>query len=172
MNGDTSANGDRSESEEELIFPELEAEDLIEPLRKARVLDEEAESNEKRKIKYQKKKRHSPSSAPSEPVILSPQPVPFTGSVIPDAPDLPRPDLPVPLHSGIAKISRHEHVGPVELTPNLDWRKEDWFEEGKEREGSPSDGWGEVERVRGPAEREDEDGEDEAMCKLTSHWHH
>jgi len=155
MNGDASL----SEDEEEMIFPELGPEDLTRPPKQERA------GQGKRKTKYFKKRIPSNQEKPNdEAVILSPQPVAFTGSIVPDLQDYPRPDVPAPLHSGKNKVLRHEHVGPVVLTPDLDWREEKWFDGEKEREGSSSsnDSWGEVVRIKGPAERMGEDaGADE-----------
>ncbi|KAK8865804.1 hypothetical protein IAR55_000951 [Kwoniella newhampshirensis] len=74
--------------------------------------------------------------------------------------------LPAPLHSAghKSKNKRRSREHTAELTPDLDWNEEDW--EGvqgklKEEEG----GWGEVVRVKGPAERE-YDGDDDDLMEV------
>lgn len=84
----------------------------------------------------------------------------------PDTPNYPAipertvssPALPAPLHSGEGK-SRHEHVGPVILTPELDWREEDYSTRSSSREGSAGDEedeWSGIERIKGFTEREED----------------
>jgi tRNA-specific adenosine deaminase 3 len=63
------------------------------------------------------------------------------------------PSLPAPLHSTKGK-SRHEHDGPVVLTPDLEWDEQDTASsEAEETE------WAGIERIKGFTERE----EDEAL---------
>lgn len=69
------------------------------------------------------------------------------------------PSLPPPLHSTKGK-SRHEHVGPVVITPDLDWREEDWTSSrSSSREGSATgeeEEWAGIERIKGFTEREED----------------
>ncbi|WVQ97140.1 hypothetical protein IAU59_004250 [Kwoniella sp. CBS 9459] len=81
--------------------------------------------------------------------------------------------LPAPLHSETATVAtgrRHANRRPAELVEGLDWREEDWVNsKGKEKQtdGQSSHGhgqvWGEVVRVKGPAEREIDEDEKEMM---------
>jgi hypothetical protein len=108
---------------------------------------------------------------------------------LPSYPTLPQSvmsDLPAPLHSKKGKTrGRHEHTGAVELTPDLDWREDDWV--GLKAEGSGSGSatlngraldipgeqaeveqvWKEVTRIKGGAEDEEE-GEGEESCRSWS----
>ncbi|WWD18013.1 hypothetical protein CI109_102460 [Kwoniella shandongensis] len=72
--------------------------------------------------------------------------------------------LPAPLHSEghKSKTNRKSREQPAELTADLDWTEEDWEgtrAKAKEDEG----GWGEVLRVKGPAERENDGDDDDLM---------
>jgi tRNA-specific adenosine deaminase 3 len=60
------------------------------------------------------------------------------------------PLLPAPLHSTKGK-SRHEHDGPVILTPELDWNEQD------STVGEDEGEWNGVERIKGFTEREDDE---------------
>ena len=172
VNGNENGNRVASGSEEELIFPTIEPEDLILPFKKEQAGGDVSEphiAGQERQATYAADIPAVPDQPllSDDPLILFPRPIPFTGSVLPDLAYQPRPDLPTPLHSGPNKVERHEHVGPVVLNPPLDWREEDWFDKGKEREVTLNESWGEVERIKGPAERQDEAGVDQAMCKPT-----
>ena len=121
-------------------------------------------TDEVRKKKAQPSLRDREENAVEDGMIHSPQPVQFSTSVIPELPTYPLAEqvlseLPAPLHSDTDKTSRHEHVGPVVLTPELDWRAEDWVDDG---EGV--DDWDEVVRVKGAAEEGDKEDED-ALCE-------
>ena len=82
----------------------------------------------------------------------------------PNYPSLPdrsvsSPSLPPPLHSSKGK-SRHEHNGPVIITPDLDWREEDYIHSrSSSREGSEGteEGeWSGIERIKGFTELEED----------------
>lgn len=81
----------------------------------------------------------------------------------PNYPSLPdrsisSPSLPPPLHSSKGK-SRHEHDGPVTITPDLDWTEEDYtHSRSSSREGSEGEQmeWSGIERIKGFTELEED----------------
>lgn len=174
-NGNHSLDEDESEDEEDILFPGIEPEDLVTRVKERAGIDL-APLRFDVKDKKQAKSLNKPNSYKpkptitdlEEPVILEPRPVHFTGSLIPNnvLPSIPRSNLPTPLHSGPKKGYRHVHVGPVVLTDELDWRQDDWFVAGEEKVGNSEGSLSELERIKGPAETDDNLVEDEAMRKL------
>jgi tRNA-specific adenosine deaminase 3 len=80
---------------------------------------------------------------------------------------VPTPPLPPPLHSSKGQ-SRHEHVGPVVLTPELDWNEQDHL---SPNQCKSDEEWAGIERIKGFTERE-EDRElenDGALSKSAIH---
>ncbi|KAK4688841.1 phosphoribosyl 1,2-cyclic phosphate phosphodiesterase, partial [Tremellales sp. Uapishka_1] len=149
----------------EAWFQNLEGDEKVDERERreerARRRDEGKMTREKEKhLKYEKKQ-----AALAQESIFQPRPMPFgtsseasssttpcsTPPTYPTLPETTMAALPVPLHSGKGK-SRHEHVGPVVLTAPLDWRAEDFA--GNDVGGE--DDWGEVMRIKGPAEEEEE----------------
>ncbi|WVF70791.1 hypothetical protein IAT40_005585 [Kwoniella sp. CBS 6097] len=124
----------------------------------------------------------SASASASASTTVSRNSTPSTSSTSTPAPAYPAAStlssvLPAPLHSEAATVAtgrRHANRRPAELVADLDWREEDWVNsKGKEKEkeqphkqGQEQEqgrGWGDVVRVKGPAEREVDEDEREMM---------
>lgn len=94
----------------------------------------------------------------------------------PAYPDIPAravssPALPAPLHS-TKERSRHEHVGPVILTPELDWKEEDYnFNSREVSNGKSQDELSTgVVRIKGYTEREEDlERDDTGTSECSSH---
>lgn len=117
----------------------------------------------------------------SEPTLQAPRPVrisslpsyPSSSSSSP-APQhtIPPSSLPAPLHSSEHKASGQRHLSkhrqPATLVEDLAWQDDEWKDEmGRDHVGEgkkAGEDWGEVIRVKGPAEREN-DGNDRELSK-------
>lgn len=116
----------------------------------------------------------SPKPAPalqSQPINMIPTP---SRTPTPNYPAIPErtvstPSLPAPLHSSKGK-SRHEHVGPVVLTLELDWNEGDHVSKSR-ADGNSDEEWTGIERIKGFTEREEDEllMNDEALSECITH---
>ncbi|OWT41077.1 tRNA-specific adenosine deaminase 3 [Cryptococcus neoformans] len=118
----------------------------------------------------------------SEPTLQAPRPVhvsslpsyPSSSSSSPASQHtIPPSSLPAPLHSSGHKASGQRHLSkhrqPATLVDDLAWQEDEWKDEkGRDRVGEgkkAGEDWGEVIRVKGPAEREN-DGNDRELMQV------